>query len=53
MPKKKDNDHGTKIPPYEILALAETIYPDILKMFENPDIQKEFEEWLKQEENKT
>jgi len=51
MPRKKHNDHGTKIPRHEVEALAQTLYPDLLAFFEREDMQREFEQWLKEHDN--
>lgn len=50
MPKKKNNDYGTKIPRHEIEALAQTLLPDIQAFFESEQGQREFEEWEKQQD---
>ena len=36
------------IPQHEIEALARCLLPEIQKFFENPEGQKEFEEWKAQ-----
>jgi hypothetical protein len=46
--KKKQSAYGTGIPLHEVDALAELLYPDILAFFERPEVQQEFEEWLKE-----
>ena len=51
LPKKKQSDYGTGIPLHEVDALAELLYPHLLALFECPEIQKEYEEWLKNEES--
>ena len=49
--KKKQSDYGTGIPLHEMEALAELLYPDIGAFFERPEVQAEFEEWLKTQED--
>ena len=51
MPKKKQSDYGTGIPLHEVEALAELLYPDMVAFFECPAVQREFEEWLKNQES--
>jgi len=45
MAKKKDN--RTNIPKHEIEALARCLLPEIQKLFESEEGQREFEEWKK------
>ena len=47
MAKKKHNDYGTGIPKHEIEALARCLLPEIQKLFESEEGQREFEEWKK------
>jgi len=42
---------GLHIPQQEIDALARCLLPDIIKFFESPEGQKEFEEWKAQQKN--
>ena len=43
MPRKRKNTTG--IPDYEIDSLARALLPAIQKLFENEEVQKEFEAW--------
>ena len=45
MAKKKNN--RTNIPKHEIEALARCLLPEIQKLFESEEGQREFEEWKK------
>lgn len=46
MPRKRKNDTG--IPDFELNALARALFPTIQALFEDENIQNEFEEWLKE-----
>ena len=42
-----------KIPQYEIESVAKLLLPQIQKFFESPEGKIEFEEWIKQKNQKT
>lgn len=45
MSRKKKLINNSDLPDHEIEAIARCIYPDILKLFESEEGQKEFAEW--------
>ena len=49
MAKKKPNDYGTGIPLHEVEALARVLLPEIQKIFESKEGQREFQAWKEQQ----
>ena len=50
MSKKQNNNTG--IPDFELESLARMLLPKIQEMFKDEQVQKEFEEWKAERENK-
>ena len=50
MPRRKKLINNSDLPDHEIEAIARSIYPDILELFESEDGQKAFAEWKAQKE---
>ncbi len=50
MGRKRKVINTTGLPDYKIEAFARALWPTILADFQNPEIQKEFEEWRKNKE---
>ena len=48
MSKKQNNNTG--VPDFELESLARMLLPKIQKMFEDKEMQKEFEEWKAERE---
>ena len=42
---KRHKDYGTGIPRHEIEALARALLPTMQAMWEDEEVQKEFQEW--------
>ena len=51
MARKKKVIDTTGLPDYKIETFARALMPTILADFQNPKIQKEFQEWLKTKKN--
>ena len=45
------SDSKIHIPQHEIDSLARCLLPEIMKFFESPEGQKEFEEWKAKQKN--
>lgn len=50
MGRRKKRINTTGIPDYKIEAIARVLWPDILADWKDEQVQKEFAEWLKQQE---
>lgn len=50
MGRRKKRINTTGIPDYNIEAIARVLWPDILADWKDEQVQKEFAEWLKQQE---
>ncbi len=50
MGRKRKVINTTGLPDYVIEKFARALWPTILADFQNPEIQKEFEEWRKNKE---
>ena len=45
--------NNTEIPEYAIERFARSVFDDIRADYENPEIQAEFQRWLRERERKT
>ena len=52
MPRKKKKIKYSYLTEHDLEAIARCLLPDIIALYESEEGQKEFAEWLAQQENK-
>ena len=50
MPRKKKHVYHSDLPDHVIESIARLIYPDIVAYYESEEGQREFAEWMAQQE---